>query len=352
MAGFEKLLRKNIVDLNPYSSARHEYQDQDAIYFDANENPYNIPFNRYPDPFQSELKTKISDIKGVKSDKIFAGNGSDEIIDLLIRAFCEPARDNILIPEPSYGMYDVCARINNVGVKRVLLKEDFNLDTQKILDHAGSRTKMIFICSPNNPTANSFKEQDIIRILDEFEGIVVIDEAYIDFASHKGFLRYLGHYPNLVILQTFSKAWGMAGIRLGTGFGDPELINILNRIKYPYNVSLLTQKTAVEMLERRSEMEMWVRNILEQRSLLEEKLNRLNFVKKVFPSDANFLLIEVDNPVSVCRWLESSKLIIRNRSKIPLCENCIRITVGTAIENKILIDNMLKFQTETNASGT
>jgi histidinol-phosphate aminotransferase len=351
MADFEKLLRKNIINLNPYSSARHEYLDKHAIYFDANENPYNIPYNRYPDPFQSELKTRLSVIRGVKPDNIFTGNGSDEIIDLLIRAFCEPAGDNILIPEPSYGMYEVCARINDVGIKKALLKHDFNLDTQKILDQADKSTKLVFICSPNNPTANSFGEKDIIKILNEFNGVVIIDEAYIDFASHEGFIKHIGSYPNLVILQTFSKAWGMAGIRLGLGFGNPGLINILNRIKYPYNVSLLTQKAALEMLERRSEVEMWVRNIIEQRKFLEENLRQMSFVRKVFPSDANFLLVKVDDPEVVCRRLESSKLIVRNRSKMPLCENCIRITVGTAIENKILVDNMLKYQAETNTSG-
>ena len=351
MIKFEKLLRKNIIDLNPYSSARHEYSGRDAIYFDANENPYNIPYNRYPDPIQSELKMKLSLIKGVKSEQIFTGNGSDEIIDLLIRAFCEPSRDNILIPEPSYGMYEVCARINDVVIKKALLRRDFNLDTSLILSLADERTKVIFICSPNNPTANSFKESDIIKILLNFNGIVVLDEAYIDFASHKGFLRYLNDYPNLVILQTFSKAWGMAGIRLGIGFGNAELINILNKIKYPYNVSMLTQKTALEMLERKSEMEMWVRSILDQRNFLEENLRQLSFVQKVYPSDANFLLVRVNDPVSVYSYLGSSKMIIRNRSKMPLCEDCIRITVGTAIENKILIDNMLKYQTEINTSG-
>ncbi len=351
MIKLEKLLRKNIIDLNPYSSARHEYSGRDAMYFDANENPYNIPYNRYPDPIQSELKMKLSLIKGVKSEQIFTGNGSDEIIDLLIRAFCEPSRDNILIPEPSYGMYEVCAHINDVVIKKALLRQDFNLDASLILSLADERTKMIFICSPNNPTANSFKESDIIRILLNFNGIVVLDEAYIDFASHKSFLRYLDDYPNLVILQTFSKAWGMAGIRLGIGFGDAEVINILSRIKYPYNVSMLTQKKALEMLERKSEMEMWVRSILDQRNFLEKKLRQLSFVQKVYPSDANFLLVRVNDPASVCSYLESLKLIIRNRSKMPLCEDCIRITVGTAIENKILIDNMLKYQTEINTSG-
>jgi histidinol-phosphate aminotransferase len=351
MKSFEKLLRKNIIDLTPYSSARQEYPGQDAIYFDANENPYNFPYNRYPDPLQSELKMKLARIRGVSADQIFTGNGSDEIIDLLIRAFCEPGLDNILVPDPSYGMYEVCARINDVGIKKVLLKQDFSLDIPQILDQSDSGTKIIFICSPNNPTANSFSEQGIIKILETFNGIVVIDEAYIDFASHKGLLKHLGHYSNLFILQTFSKAWGMAGIRLGAGFGDPGIINILNRIKYPYNISLLTQKTALEMLERSSEMEMWVRSILNQRRFLQENLVRISFVKKVYPSDTNFLLVSVNDPASVCSWLKSSKLIVRNRSKMPMCEDCIRITVGTAIENKILIDNMLKYQTEIKTSG-
>jgi histidinol-phosphate aminotransferase len=351
MKGFEKLLRSNIADLVPYSSARQEYSGRDAVYFDANENPYNIPYSRYPDPFQSELKTKLSQIKGISADRIFTGNGSDEIIDLLIRAFCEPGRDSILLPEPTYGMYEVCARINDVSVIKVLLKQDFSLDPEAIIREADAGTKIIFICSPNNPTSNSFDEKDIIRILRGFSGIVVIDEAYIDFASHTGFLKYPGNYPNLVILQTLSKAWGMAGIRLGMGFGDPELINILNRIKYPYNVSMLTQRAALEMLDRRVEMEMWVKSILGHRRFLEENLRNLSFVKEVHPSDANFLLVRVSDPESICKWLASSKLIVRSRSKMPLCEDCIRITVGTEIENKMLIDNMLKYQAETNTSG-
>lgn len=347
---FEKLLRKNILNLVPYSSARMEYSGQEARYFDANENPYNRPYNRYPDPLQTELKNKLSGIKGVKSDQIFTGNGSDEVIDLLIRAFCEPGTDHIIMPEPSYGMYEVCARINDTGIKKALLKPDFNLDTSLILDLVNEKTKLIFLCSPNNPTGNSFAESDILKIIQNFRGFVVLDEAYIDFAPHDGFLKYLQDYPNLVILQTLSKAWGMAGIRLGFAFGDTELIHILNKIKYPYNVSVLTQKSALEMLERKNEMEMWVKSIINQRSFLQEKLRQFGFVRNVYPSDANFLLVKVNNPDSIYHWLESSKLIVRNRSKMPLCDGCLRITVGTEIENKMLIDRMLMYQNEINTS--
>ena len=351
MIDFEKLLRKNIKELVPYSSARKEYSGPAATYFDANENPYNRPYNRYPDPLQSELREKLSKIKDIKSEQIFTGNGSDEIIDLMIRAFCEPGKDNIIVPEPSYGMYEVCAQINNVGVRKSLLKPDFSLDTSAILSLADETTKLIFLCSPNNPTGNLFACPDIIKILKDFSGIVILDEAYIDFSSNDGFIKYLDDYPNLVILQTFSKAWGMAGIRLGFGYGDAALIDILNRIKYPYNVSLTTQKSALEMIERQSEVEMWIRNILDQRRFLEQNLRLLNFVRKVYPSEANFLLVKVDDPASIYSYLESSKLIIRNRSKMPLCEGCIRITVGTEIENKTLIDRMIMYQTQINTSA-
>ena len=347
----EKLLRKNILELVPYSSARMEYSGKDARYFDANENPYNSPFNRYPDPLHSELRKKLSVVKRVKSEQIFIGNGSDEAIDLLIRAFCEPGKDQIIMPEPSYGMYEVCARINDAGIKKALLKTDFNLDPSRILDLADKNTKLVFLCSPNNPTANSFAGSDILKILQNFHSVVVLDEAYIDFAPHDGFLKYLPDFPNLVILQTLSKAWGMAGIRLGFAFGDTRLINILNRIKYPYNVSTLTQNAALEMLERKVEMAMWVKNILNQRSFMEERLRQFSFVKNVYPSDTNFLLIKVDDPLRVYHWLESSKLIVRNRSKMPLCDGCLRITIGSEIENKILIDRMLEYRNEINTSS-
>jgi len=351
MSQLDQLLRENIRQLVPYSSARTEYSGRDAIFFDANENPYNSPFNRYPDPLQIELKKGISLIKKVDPGKIFIGNGSDEAIDLLIRAFCVPGVDHILVPVPTYGMYEVCANVNDAGIDKILLKPDFNLDAEKILDSVNKQTKIIFLCSPNNPSGNSFAESDILAILNNFDGITVLDEAYIDFAPNRGFIKYLNDFPNLVILQTFSKAWGMAGVRLGFAFGDEKLIHVLNKIKYPYNINVLTQKTVLDMLERKTEMEMWVKSILQQKRYMEDKLRQIRYVQKVYPSDANFLLVKVDDPVTVYKYLESSKLIVRNRSNMPLCDGCLRITVGSEIENKILIDKMLMYQNETNTSG-
>jgi histidinol-phosphate aminotransferase len=340
----EDIIRPNIAELTPYSSARIEYSGKDAIFFDANENPFNRPYNRYPDPLHTDLKEKVSGLKGVEVDQIFVGNGSDEGIDLLIRAFCIPGNDQIVLPEPSYGMYEVCASVNDVRVIKVLLNSDFNLDPDRILHVVNNHTKLIFICSPNNPTGNSFAEKDILYLLKKFHGIVVIDEAYVDFAPHNGFLKHLPEFPNLVILQTFSKAWGMAGIRLGFAFADKQVIRILNKIKYPYNVSGLTQNTALEMLERTSEKDMWVRSILNQKASLQKALNQFKFVRKIYPSDANFFLVKVDDPLAIYNFLESEKLIIRNRSKMPLCEGCLRITVGTEVENKMLINKLTEYQ--------
>jgi histidinol-phosphate aminotransferase len=340
----EDIVRPNIADLVPYSSARNEYSGQDAIFFDANENPFNRPYNRYPDPLHTELRKKVSVLKGVEANRIFVGNGSDEAIDLLIRAFCIPGNDHIVVPEPSYGMYEVCASINDVKVYKVLLNNDFSLDQEKILQAAQKNTKLIFICSPNNPTGNSFDNKDVLYLLEKFKGIVVIDEAYIDFAPHGGFIKYLAEYPNLVILQTFSKAWGMAGIRLGFAFAERSVINILNKIKYPYNVNRLTQNTALDMLEKKVKKEMWVRSILNQKKFLQKSLGQLRFIRKIYPSDANFFLVKVDDPVAVYNFLESEKLIVRNRSKMPLCEGCLRITVGTEIENKLLIHRLREYQ--------
>jgi len=344
MFKIDDFVRPNIAELTPYSSARNEYSGKDAVFFDANENPFNRPFNRYPDPLHTELRKKISGLKGVEIDRIFAGNGSDEAIDLLIRAFCIPGKDHIVVPEPSYGMYEVCAAINDVKVIKVLLNSDFNLDPDRILHMVNNHSKMIFICSPNNPTGNSFAEKDLLYLLKKFHGIVVIDEAYIDFAPHHGFLKHLPDFPNLVILQTFSKAWGMAGIRLGFVYADKPVIRILNKIKYPYNVSRLTQNAALEMLDRIEEKDMWVRSILNQKSFLYKTLNQFKFVRKIYPSDANFFLVKVDDPIAIYHFLESDKLIIRNRSKMPLCENCLRITVGTEIENKMLINKLREYQ--------
>ncbi|KPK84119.1 MAG: hypothetical protein AMS27_10830 [Bacteroides sp. SM23_62_1] len=339
----EDIVRPNIAELKPYSSARNEYSGQDAIYFDANENPFNRPYNRYPDPLHTELKKKISVLKSIGVDQIFAGNGSDEAIDLLIRAFCIPGKDQIIVPEPSYGMYEVCASVNDIMVQKVLLKSDFSLNTEDVLRSAGQYTKLLFICSPNNPTGNSFNENDVLLIVKKFKGLVVIDEAYIDFAPHTGFLKHLHSYPNMVILQTLSKAWGMAGIRLGFAFAEKRIIALLNKIKYPYNISGLTQRKALALLDRMVEKEMWIRSILSQKEWLQKSLGQFSFVKKIYPSDANFFLIKVNNPDAIYSFLESEKLIVRNRSKMPLCDGCLRITVGTEVENKMLINRLKEY---------
>ncbi len=331
-------LRPNIVSLKPYSSARDEFSGADALFFDANENPFNAPYNRYPDPYQQELKKKIASLKGVNPENIFLGNGSDEAIDLLFRAFCIPGKENVVSIDPTYGMYQVAADINDVEVKRVLLTPDFELDADALLNAVDENTKMIFICSPNNPTANCFVEQEMIKVIDGFDGIVVIDEAYIDFAPDKSLLKKLENYPNLVILQTFSKAWGLAAIRLGMAFASEEIISVLSKIKYPYNLNILTQEKALELLENEEQKQKWVEIILKERVRLKEAFEENLLIKKIYPSDANFLLVKVDNPVEIYDFMVERRLIIRDRSKVALCEGCLRITVGTAEENERLIE--------------
>lgn len=346
MFDINSIIRKNIRELVPYSSARSEFSGSGAVLLDANENPFNRPYNRYPDPLQLELKKLISELKGPGTDNIFAGNGSDEAIDLLFRAFCEPVRDNVVIPDPTYGMYKVCARINDVQVKSVLLNEDFSLDAKGIIDAVDPHTKLIFLCSPNNPTANSFAESDITEILKYFNGLVVLDEAYIDFAPHDGLLKKLEDYPNLVILQTLSKAWGLAGIRLGLAFADEAIIHVMNQIKYPYNVNSLTLSKAVQALESPAEHKMWINSILSRKNVLSDNLSGFFFVKEIYPSDANFLLVRVDDADQIYDFLLQDNLIVRNRSKLPLCDNCIRISVGTEIENNMLIDRLNQYKSQ------
>jgi len=344
MFDINKILRKNIRELVPYSSARSEFSGSGAVLLDANENPFNRPFNRYPDPLQLELKKRISELKGPGIEKIFAGNGSDEAIDLLFRAFCDPAMDNVVIPDPTYGMYEVCARINDVEVRSVLLNEDFSLDTKGILDAVDDKTKLIFLCSPNNPTANSFAGSDIAEILQDFNGLVVLDEAYIDFAQHDGLLKQIDDLPNLVILQTLSKAWGLAGIRLGLAFADEAVIQVMNNIKYPYNVNSLTLEKALKAIEGTTEQDMWKSSILSSKKVLIDNLSGYSFVKKIYPSDANFLLVRVDDADRIYDFLLEENVIVRNRSKLPLCENCLRISVGTDYENNMLIDRLNQYQ--------
>lgn len=338
MKPLNELLRPNIRNLKPYSSARDEFSGEAAVFLDANENPFNAPYNRYPDPYQRELKKRIAEIKNVATENIFLGNGSDEAIDIVIRAFCEPGTDNIVSIAPTYGMYQVSADINNIEVKKVLLTPDFELDAGSLLNAANEHTKIIFLCSPNNPTGNCFRQEDVKKILDNFEGIVVIDEAYIDFAPDKSWLNKLQQYPNLIIFQTFSKAWGMAGIRLGMAFAHNEIINVFSKIKYPYNVNILTQQKALELLTANNQMQKWVEELLEERARLIESLQTKDFVQKIYPTDANFVLIKAREPKKIYNYLVNRKIIIRDRSKVALCEDCLRITVGTPKENRELMD--------------
>lgn len=338
------LLRKNIRLLKPYHSARIEYTGQNAIYLDANENSFGSVlkdgFNRYPDPLHTELRKKISTLKGVKQKSLFLGNGSDEAIDLLIRAFCDPRKDNIIICPPTYGVYSVFANINDVSTLEVPLSSSFELDTDEVLKQANENTKLLFLCSPNNPTANNLKEEDIKEILRKLKGIVVIDEAYIDFSSAVSWLHSLDKYQNLVILQTFSKAWGLANLRLGMAFADPDIINVLDNIKYPYNLSGITQQLALEALANISNKDEMIDDIINQRTYLEKELENLNLVEKIYPSEANFLLVKVTDARYVYDSLIKRKIIIRNRSNLIHCDNCVRITVGTSEENKNLLKEL------------
>ena len=337
-----ELLRTNISALQPYSSARDEFKGKASVYLDANENPYNTPFNRYPDPLQWELKQKIALQKNVQAENIFLGNGSDEPIDLLFRAFCEPRTDNVVAIDPTYGMYRVCAQINDVEYRTVLLDENFDIEAYKIIDATNKNTKIIFLCSPNNPTANLLSKIETTKLLQWFRGIVVVDEAYIDFAEQESFLTQLSEFSNLVVLQTFSKAWGNAGIRLGMAFGSVEVIDVLNKIKYPYNVNILTQHQAMLALDNAMQTEVWIREILAEKEILIKQLEEIRVVQQIFRSDANFVLVRVENAKTVYQGLTKRGIVVRNRSNITLCGECLRITVGTSAENNKLIKELRK----------
>lgn len=339
----EKLLRENIRQLHPYSCARDEFKGEASVYLDANENPYNAPYNRYPDPLQWEVKEQLSNVKNVPAENIFLGNGSDEPIDLLYRAFCEPRIDNVVAIEPTYGMYKVSAAINDVEYRKVLLDDNFQFSAEKLLAAANLYTKIIWLCSPNNPTGNSLNCVEIVKLLNSFEGIVVLDEAYIDFAGEKSFTEQLSNYSNLVILQTFSKAWGSAAIRLGMAFASTEIISVLNKIKYPYNINILTQKHALTALKNVEQVKEWVQILLKERSVLIDSLQKLKLVQHIYPTDANFVLVRVDNANAVYQYLVNKSIIVRNRNTVTLCNECLRITVGTPEENKILLEELLKF---------
>ncbi len=339
MKTLKELTRPNIWALKPYSSARDEYNGAAAsVFLDANENPYNLPHNRYPDPLQRDLKAELTRIKQVKAENIFLGNGSDEAIDLVFRAFCEPGVDNVVAIDPTYGMYKVCADVNNVEYRKVLLDDAFQFTADALLAATDEHTKLIFLCSPNNPTGNDLLRSEIEKTLATFSGLVIIDEAYNDFSSAPSFLQQLDKYPNLVVFQTFSKAWGCAAIRLGMAFASAEIISIFNKIKYPYNVNQLTQQQALSMLQRYDEIEGWVKELIAERGRLMDAFSTLTCVKEIFPSDANFFLARVTDAGAIYNYLVAKGIIVRNRSSISLCGNCLRVTVGTPAENKTLLD--------------
>ena len=341
------LVRENIKQLKPYSSARSEYRGNAKIFIDANENAYGSPldenFNRYPDPLQWELKQKLSKIKGVPPQNIFIGNGSDEVIDIAFRIFCKPAKDNVIICPPTYGMYKVCANINDVEVREVLLTKDFQLDVERILSSVDEHTKLLFICSPNNPTGNNFIRTDIQFLLNNFPGLVMIDEAYINFSRQKPFLHELTECQNLIVMHTLSKAWGLAGLRLGIGFASELIIDLFNKVKPPYNINQSSQKLGLEALEHLEEVNTNIINTIEQRNFLEQKLKEFHFIKIIYPSDSNFILVKVTEADKLYQYLLLKQIIVRNRSSEPLCENCIRITVGTKSENESLLNTLKNY---------
>lgn len=338
------LLRENIKKLVPYSSARDEFKGEASILIDANENPFGSPlshdYNRYPDPLQHQVKTKLSKIKGVPAENIFLGNGSDEAIDILYRAFCTPGVDNVILVPPTYGMYEVSANINDVACRKVNLTADYQLDLEGIANAIDEHTKLIFICSPNNPTGNSIRRQDIETILTNFQGLVIVDEAYINFSAVKSFTQELAEYPNLVVLQTLSKAWGLAALRLGMAFASKEVIAVFNKIKPPYNINQATQDIVLQALDQVDQVNDWIKETVAEREKLVRALLELDFVQHITPSDANFILVKMDQPREVYDYLVQYGIIVRDRSKVELCEGCLRITVGTPAENQTLLEKL------------
>ncbi|MBO5719918.1 MAG: histidinol-phosphate transaminase [Bacteroidales bacterium] len=343
MKNLKEIVRKNIYSLKPYSSARNEFKGEASIFIDANENPYDTPYNRYPDPLQLQVKEKISALKGVDVENIFLGVGSDEPIDLLYRIFCEPQKDNVVALEPTYGMYAVCADINNVEYRTVSLKENYQFSADDLLAATDENSKIIWLCSPNNPTGNALETAEIEKVLKNFSGIVAVDEAYIDFSSQPSYLKVLKEYPNMVVLQTFSKAWGSAGVRLGMAFASEEIIKIFNKVKYPYNVNVLTQRYAIKLLDNFSQVEKKVKAILKNREKLEKQLAKVKCINEVYPTDANFILVKTTDSDSIYKYLIENGIVARNRNGITLCDNCLRITVGTAEENKQVIAALKNF---------
>ena len=345
MKPLEELTRPNIWSLAPYSRARNEYSGHTAhTFLDANENPYNQPFNRYPDPLQLELKAALSKVKGVPAENIFLVNGSDEAIDLPYRCFCEPGVDNVVAIEPTYGMYKVCADINNTEYRTVLLDEHYQVTADKLLAATDEHTKIIWLCTPNNPTGNSLNRDEIIKVIEGFEGIVIVDEAYSDFSSQKPLRTELAKYPNLIVLNTMSKAWGCAAIRLGMAFASTDIIAIFNKVKYPYNVNQLTQQQAFEALKDPYEVDNWVKVLLQERGRMMDAFSELPICQKVYPTEANVFLAKMTDATKIYNYLVDRGIIVRNRNRVQLCQNCLRITIGTKTENSELIAALRQYE--------
>ena len=347
MVTLENLVRKNILALTPYSCARDEFKGRQAsVFIDANENPFGTPqkLNRYPDPLQEQLKARIAPLKGVPAANIFLGNGSDEAIDLVYRIFCEPRQDNVVAIAPTYGMYAVSAEINDVEYRPVLLKEDFSLDVDALLRAADAHTKVIWICSPNNPTGNALDRKGIERVIREFQGIVVVDEAYSDFCDQRPFRLDLAQYPNLIVLNTFSKLWASAAIRLGMAFASEEIISLFNKVKYPYNVNQLTQEHALRVIDDIQHINNWRAIILSERAHLLPAIAELPICKAVYPTDANFVLVRMTNADAIYHYLVDRGIVVRNRSRVQLCQNCLRITIGTPAENNQLLGALRQYK--------
>ena len=346
--GLDALVRNNIKTLKPYSSARHEFTGKAAVFLDANENAYGSPvaenYNRYPDPLQWQLKFQLAKIKGVPAENIFVGNGSDEVIDLAYRIFCNPQKDNVIICPPTYGMYQVSANINDVEIRKVNLTQDFQLDVEGIMSATDSHTKLLFICSPNNPTGNNMNRTDVELLLNNFPGVIIIDEAYINFSKQKTFIQELTEYPNLIVMQTLSKAWGLAALRLGLCFASMDIIDIFNRVKPPYNINDASQQIAMVALQETVLVNKWIKEVVHQKEALANALVQLSYVKKVFPTDANFILVKVNDADVLYQYLADNEIVVRNRSKELGCENCLRITIGTPEENKNLITILKKYE--------
>lgn len=340
MFELKQIVRPNIWALKPYSCARDEFQGEASVYLDANENPYNAPFNRYPDPLQLSVKAEIEKVKGVAVKNIFLGNGSDEAIDLVYRVFCEPKEDNVVAIAPTYGMYGVCADVNNVEYRSVLLDEQYQFKADELLKVADAKTKVMWLCSPNNPTGNALDAKEIEKLLKAFKGIVVVDEAYIDFSVHPSWVKRLAENPNLIILQTLSKAWASAGVRLGMAFASEEIISLFNKVKYPYNVNILTQNKALEILRTPKMVSDWVDILLKERAAMVDALKQLPIVETIYPTDANFVLVKVNDAVKTYNHLVSKGIIVRSRHTVVLCGNCLRITVGTKEENATLMKEL------------